>query len=194
MAQRHRRRTYLGTNWSSLSSVMNKLIGPAVFLAQLTSKDQGVIGNQPTTGATVKTLINDVTGRITGINIFSDVPKFGQTVNPAGIINPYSTVAVGGIIVGSILRKFGIRGGAQIRGLSARALVPAMVGGFFDPPEAGSGSTRAAQAQANEWHPGNIGYSSGGGTSYGGVTNRSYSMMAATAGGNVTGDISARSM
>ena len=70
-------------------------IGALVFLSQLTQKDREAGAyNVASMGDKAKILTNNVAGRIIGINPFSDVQSFPQTINLDGAFNKFTAIGV----------------------------------------------------------------------------------------------------
>lgn len=104
------------------------------FLSQLTAKD--ITANQAAFSAYTPTdkakfLANTVVGRITGINIFNDMPQVPQTINPSGVINKYTGLGLGAIIY----KKVPFLPFKNIVGhLGEGSLAGGIFGGLFDAP------------------------------------------------------------
>lgn len=193
MARRgSRQQTAQQFGFGGIYKSLKGLIPAAVFVSQITSKDQGVIAQQSTFGGKIKTLANSVTGRATGLNLFSDVPNFGRTFNPAGAWNPFTQAAAGAIVAGTLMKKFGVPGGAKIRNLGAISLPAAIVGGVLDPPADGVNANGVnAPRSPPPYYAGNVGTNSN--TSYNAAgyatTNFSYSFSPARGDGRATAPI-----
>lgn len=134
-----------------LFPIAKGLAAPTSFLEQITAKDRQVLGSAYATAPTtqkVKILSNIVTGRLTGINLFSDEYQAPQTINPAGILNKWTNA--GGImiaynILGSGLNKSVGKSIAPATGkigsIGKQLAIGGGIGGFFDDPVA-TGTTR----------------------------------------------------
>ena len=199
----HRRsiqRSALSGGIGSLTGTVEKfaraILPPLVFVQQLTSKDTAVIDSQPTTTGRLKTIVNDITGRVTGFNIFQDVPRFQQTMNPSGIWNQYTATGVGALIAGEVINRVGSSmkipkvssGGKKIRNIGASVIIPAKVGGFFDAPQASANKERGPLIS----NGGTTSYNSGSSAGYN-TQNYSYSAyQTQSSGGAATPAINGR--
>jgi len=126
---------------------LKAVVGPLVFIEQLTSKDTATINSQTTWLAKFQVLSNVVTGRIFGINFFGNVTKFPQTMNPAGMLNKWTYLGAGMIAYSELGRRLlpGILPKTGLVGSYGKRILPAaLAGGFFDAPDysvAGTGNT-----------------------------------------------------
>ena len=127
--------------------VARELATPVAFLDQISSKDRATLGVAWTAAPTtqkLKILANIVTGRITGINFFSDEVQAPQTINFGGIFNKWSGLGVGLIIVGAVVENLKINGkkilphGSKMGQIGHRLLTGGVFGGIFDAPNDGS--------------------------------------------------------
>jgi hypothetical protein len=108
-----------------------------------------------------KFAINDIVGRITGINVFpsSDAPQFTQTINPAGVLNKTTGFGLGLLIYNKIGSRAGLPKIVSDR-VAKEILKGGAIGGFFDAPSAGV-SNFAIPSNSNSGS-GNTGLSAGG--------------------------------
>jgi len=105
------------------------------FLSQLISKD--VNGNSTFSGYSpiqkAKFMANEVSGRIMGVNLFNDVAQFPKTLNPAGMLNQYTALGIGGILY----QRLPIRGlpfKRAVGNIAKGSLAGGIFGGLFDAP------------------------------------------------------------
>lgn len=115
------------------------------FLSQLTAKDiqanSGMFSNLSATDK-LRFIGNTVVGRITGINVFKDMPQVQATQNPAGIVNKWVGTGIGLLILNKITKSVGI-GKILPDKVGKGFVVGGIIGGFFDAPArqgGGSGS------------------------------------------------------
>lgn len=133
--------------------VARELATPISFLDQISRKDRETMGdafnNAPVTQK-LKILANIVTGRTTGINLFSDEVQAPQTINFSGIFNRWTALGIGMSIYGFVAKGVTINGvkilphGSKLSQLGTRLLTGGAFGGIFDAPGDGS---KPAQAQ-----------------------------------------------
>ena len=97
-----------------------------------------------------KLFINSVTGRLFGIGIAPDAPKFPQTFNFAGIFNKWSGLGAGLWAYGKISPIGPHRGKAGTLGKAL--LTGGILGGFFDAPDSGG----SQKTFANYTHTTNV--------------------------------------
>lgn len=112
------------------------------FLSQLTQKDiqnNSSSFSSYTTTDKIRFLTNTVVGRITGINVFSDMPQVSQTINPAGMINKYTGLGIAFGLIYPHIPKAPAKG--VIGRLGKGALLGGIFGGLFDAPLRQGGGT-----------------------------------------------------
>lgn len=124
----------------TITSIISKVAGPYAFLSQITSKDMPTIMAQTTTTGQLKTIMNVVTGRISGFNAFKGgITQFPSTRNYGAIFNNQTLAGLAMILYGragkgtSWLPKAG-----YIGALGKKIAVASAAGGFFDAPAAGA--------------------------------------------------------
>ena len=137
---------------------------PVAFLEQITSKDRLTLGATFTNASTstqAKILTNIVTGRLAGITLFHKItdaagvvtllPTAPQTINPAGVVNKWTTgglIGIGYGIIGKAVNNMSTGMGlgnvipatSKIKSIGKGVFVGGALGGFFDAPT-GSNST-----------------------------------------------------
>lgn len=129
-----------------------KWVTPSVFAAsfigQLAVKDfqpgttQASFFQSGTGIQRAQMLANIITGRISGINIFSGAPQFQQTVNPAGMINKYVGL---GLLMSFIYPKLPeVPQKALIKKAGGALIAGGLFGGFFDPATGVRGGATAS--------------------------------------------------
>lgn len=134
---RRRRRSRKHSRKMGLGRLIFPVAAGASFLSQLTSKDFGAGGVGTTTFATANAsgkaqfLVNDIVGRITGINPFAQSVQFKQTINPAGVLNKWTGAGLALMLLGSIP---GMPLKGKAKSIGKGLLVGGAVGGFFDDP------------------------------------------------------------
>ncbi len=120
----------------------NRLITPAVALGtalqQITAEDIQTAVNQNVwqtydTTNKIKYVVHSAVGRVTGVNVFSELGTVKQTINPAGVLNKWTGIGLGGILF-TMIPKVPYK--RQIRAASMGSLIGGIVGGLFDPPQA----------------------------------------------------------
>jgi hypothetical protein len=141
-SRRSRGRKLGGSIGKSALKIANIVASPIAFLDQISAKDRQVLGNNFTNAPTtqkLKILSNIVTGRISGVNFFSDEYQASQTINPAGIFNKWTGIGAGMIAYGAIARSVNKSLGTsilpatgQIKGIGKKVLIGGAVGGVFD--------------------------------------------------------------
>lgn len=178
----------------NLVSLAKKVAPPITFVSALTADIQGDINAQPTFGGKLKTIANAITGRVSNINAFSDVPKYAMKINPSGMWNPFTQGALTMIAAGFIGQYAGRRLGipglgklGQLKGLGGAILPAALAGGLFD-DKAQNMQPLVASGQ-NSFSGTSAGSSSAGYN----TRLQSYTAMRAVSGGSVTADINAGS-
>jgi hypothetical protein len=145
LSRRRGSTSLLAPRSKGLWGLIGTVAAPVAFLDQLTSKDRGAYSGDMFHKA--KTLVNNITGNIFNFNLFSDVTKFQQNINPAGIANKYTGIGVASIIASMILPRLGLRIPMMSRAFSiGKKLLPAgILGGFFDAPGGSNYSNYATQ-------------------------------------------------
>ena len=162
MASRRKRAKGKAFNIANKLFPFVKAATPIVaFLEQISSKDRQTLGStfsQASTGTQFKIMANIVLGRLAGITLFhklSDgtvLPTAPQTLNPAGIVNKWTTAGLVGIgygilgkAINNISRNMGlgsvVPAVSKIKSIGKGAFIGGGVGGFFDNPENGNSST-----------------------------------------------------
>jgi len=121
----------VGSQWGKIS----KLAGVGVFLSQVTQKDRetGMYGGL-SKGEQAKLAVNNILGRVLGVNPFSDMQSFEQTMNLDGIFNKWTGLGIGLWLFGKIPIK-GIPHKGKASVLGKNIAVGGIVGGFFDAPD-----------------------------------------------------------
>lgn len=136
MARRRRHRRFS----RSRSHSWHKAVAPTAFLAaflgQLTVKDfapgaaQGTAFKNADLLGKFKFLMNDVTGRISGVNFFGDATQFTQTINPSGMINKYVGLGLLATIFYPMIPK--VPGKSIARKAGGALIAGGLLGGLFD--------------------------------------------------------------
>ena len=195
MAHRRRRRTQqvlsgvLGGG--GIMGIAKKVATPVAFIGALTNDIQGDINGQPTIGGKLKTVANALTGRVSNLNLFGDVPKYAMKINPSGMWNPFTqsgvtmlAVGIGSQYLAKALKVPAIGKLGRLKGLGAAMAIGGAAGGLFDDkgqtmqPLSVSGAQTFQNQQVQQQS--NLGYN---------TRQFSYSQMRATSSGNVTADI-----
>ncbi len=110
-------------------------VSAIVFFSQLTQKDREAGAyNVGSMGQKAKVFINNIGGRVLGINVFSDVQSFPQTINPDGMFNKYSGFGLATFVYGLLPIK-GLPHRAKARSLGKKIAVAGILGGVFDAVE-----------------------------------------------------------
>jgi len=131
--------------------VAREIATPVSFLDQISQKDRETLGTAWTAAPLtqkLKILTNIVTGRTTGINLFSDEVQAPQTINAGGMFNKWTGLGAGLIVAGAVFENFKINGkkllphGSKMNQLGKRLLIGGAAGGLFDAPENGSKSAQ----------------------------------------------------
>jgi len=114
---------------------LKSAIGAIVFLSQLTQKDRdaGAYNNR-SIGDKAKVLANNVFGRIVGVNPFSDVQSFPQTINIDGAFNKFTGAGLAGFIYSKLPIK-GLPHKGKAGSLGKVLITSGILGGIFDAPE-----------------------------------------------------------
>ncbi len=121
---------------------LKSAIGGIVFLSQLTQKDRDAGAyNVGSMGDKAKILANNVFGRVVGINPFSDVQSFPQTINIDGAFNKYTGAGLAGFIYSKLPIK-GLPHKGKAGSLGKAVAVAGFLGGIFDAPENRGASPR----------------------------------------------------
>lgn len=168
-----------------------KVATPVSFIGALTNDIQGDINGQATMGGKLKTIANAITGRVTNLNLFGDVPKYPMKINPSGMWNPFTqsgvtmlAVGIGSQYLAKALKVPAIGRLGKLKSLGAAIAVGGAAGGLFDDsakiqPMSVTGSQGFQTSQQPQ---SSAGYN---------TRQFSYSQMRATSGGSVTADIRA---
>ena len=149
MAQRRtRRRSRIKKKAFSLGSRLfpvAKALAPIVsFVEQISAKHRQSMGsaftNAPTTQK-LKILTNIITGATTGINFFSDEIQVNQTLNPAGVLNKWTSngaIMLVYSVLGKNINKVANMTVAphtgKIGSIGKGLITGGAIGGFFDDP------------------------------------------------------------
>lgn len=135
----------------SLWPIIRELTTPITFLEQISAKDREALGNSWSDAPALqkaKIMANIISGRITGINLFKDEYQTPQTLNPAAIINKWTTSGFGMWVYGQIpIKQLPLK--AKFKAIGKRMMVGGGIGGLFDAKEGSSSSssgTRHIQA------------------------------------------------
>ncbi len=94
-------------------------------------------------GDKAKVLVNNVAGRIVGINPFSDVQSFPQTINIDGAFNKFTAVGIAGFLYSKLPIK-GLPHKGRVGSLSKTIGVSGFLAGIFDAPENRGATPRVA--------------------------------------------------
>lgn len=79
----------------------------------------------------LKTLINAHTGKVTGINLFNDVPKFGVAVSLSNLNNPVTVAGVTMLVIGEVGKRLKIPHANKLRRVGADIAIPSAFGSLF---------------------------------------------------------------
>ena len=143
---RRRRKNKTSKNKSIKSMVRqaaNKLAAPVAFWSQLSQKDYEVLNASPQYHALdyigkLKVAANILTGSLTGKVAFSDQynpsPNGSPRINPAGVINKWTAVGVGGLIYSVVGKQMKLPEASSIGSIAKKVIFGSAVGGFFAPP------------------------------------------------------------
>ncbi len=156
MARRNGRRKKVG---SGLKSIGNKIFpfvklvsAPLAFFEQITAKDRQTLGatfSNASFTTQLKIITNITLGRLAGIKVFNKLsdgtilPSAPQTINPAGVVNKWTTAGLIGIsygIIGKALNNMSRGMGlgsvvpevSKVRSIAKSLFVGGVLGGFFD--------------------------------------------------------------
>lgn len=135
MARRHRRH-HSPSKKMGLGRALGAGSFALSFLSQITEKD---ISTNATAfagydlGKKGAFLANTVIGRISGINLFSDMPQVRQTMNPGGALNKWTTTGLLVLLLNKVTR--GLGAGSIVKDSVGKGfLTGGIIGGFFDDP------------------------------------------------------------
>jgi hypothetical protein len=78
-----------------------------------------------------KTLVNAVTGKVTGINLFSGVPQFGVKVGFPNLSHPLVVSGVTMLALGWVGTKLKIPHTGKVKRIGADIAIPALIGSIF---------------------------------------------------------------
>ncbi len=154
MARRKKVKQGIGKIANKLFPFIKAVSAPIAFFEQITAKDRQTLGitfTQATTTTQLKILANITLGRLAGITPFhklSDgtiLPTAPQTINPAGVVNKWSTGGLIGIsygIIGKAVNNMARNMGlgsvvpevSKIKSIGKSIFVGGVLGGFFDDP------------------------------------------------------------
>jgi len=147
MAKKRRRRKNKTSKNKSIKSIArtwaNRLASPVAFWSQLSQKDYEVLNASPQYHALdylgkLKVASNILTGSLTGKVLFSDQynpsPNGSPRINPAGVINKWTAVGVGGLIYSVVGKQMKLPESSSIGSIAKKVIFGSAVGGFFDPP------------------------------------------------------------
>jgi hypothetical protein len=89
------------------------------------------INAQSTLGNKIKTLINAHTGKVTGLNFFNDVPKFGVQVGFQNLGNPLTVAGITMLAAGVVGRRLNIPYAGRLKSIGGKIAFPAAIGSIF---------------------------------------------------------------
>lgn len=132
MAQRLRRRIRVGRKARGILAGIQKWIPLASFESTFLGNAMDNINAQADLMAKVKTIVNAHTGKVLGLNLFNDVPKFGVKIGFTNIGNPLVVAGATMAVAGMIGRRFNIPYTGKLRSLGMKIAVPAAIGSLFE--------------------------------------------------------------
>ena len=147
-----------GSLKNMVKKAADNLAAPVAFWSQLTSKDYEILNASPEYHALdyvgkLKVAANILTGSLTGKVAFSDQynpsPSGQPRINPAGVINKWTSVGVAGKLYSIIGKQMKLPETAAIGRISNKVIYGGAVGGFFDPPSNPRGYVSTASASPN---------------------------------------------
>jgi hypothetical protein len=108
--------------WIPLASFESTFLGNAI----------DNINAQPDLMMKAKTLVNAHTGKVLGLNLFNDAPKFGVKVGFSNIGNPLVIAGATMLVAGVIGKRLGLPYVGQLKSLGTKIAVPAAIGSIFE--------------------------------------------------------------
>ncbi len=125
---------------------LGNAVSAVVFLSQLTQKDRDAGAyNVGSMGQKAKVFVNNIGGRILGINPFPDIQTFPQTINLDGAANKYTGFGLATFLYGLLPIK-GLPHKGKAKSLGKKIAVAGILGGIFDAPE-NAGASPAVRRQ-----------------------------------------------
>ena|ERR1051326_7319002 len=126
--QRSKKRTRSQIGQGILSQV-NKYIPVASFFSTfLTVQD---INSQATATNKIETFVNQVTGKLTGVNFFNTVPQYTPNINIAAVNNPVTRAGAVLAIAGIIGQKFKLPYTGRLKSVGVKIAIPSAIGAMI---------------------------------------------------------------
>lgn len=79
-----------------------------------------------------KTLVNAHTGKVLGLNLFNDAPKFGVKVGFSNIGNPLVIAGATMAVAGIVGKRFNLPYVGSLKSIGMKIAVPAAIGSIFE--------------------------------------------------------------
>jgi len=108
--------------WLPLASFESTFLGNAI----------DNINSQPDLMAKAKALVNAHTGKVLGLNLFSDAPKFGVKVGFSNVGNPLVVAGATMAIAGIVGKRFNLPYVGRLKSLGMKIAIPAAIGSIFE--------------------------------------------------------------
>jgi hypothetical protein len=106
------------------------------------------INAQPDLMAKVKTIVNAHTGKVLGLNLFSDAPKFGVQIGFSNIGNPLVVAGATMAVAGIVGKRFNLPYVGKLKSIGMKIAVPAAIGSIFE-GDVGVGAITATPTLTN---------------------------------------------
>jgi len=132
MAQRYRRRSRRSRAARGILGQVQKWLPLASFESTFLGNAIDNINAQPDLMMKAKTLVNAHTGKVLGLNLFSDAPKFGVKVGFSNIGNPLVVAGATMAIAGIVGKRFNLPYVGRLKGIGMKIAVPAAIGSIFE--------------------------------------------------------------
>lgn len=128
-------------------------VGPATFLSVFIAN---IVKNDVTSptfvngslGTKAKILVNSVSGHVSGINAFSDVPQSSRTFNLNNIVNDWTKTGVAFMGINFVSKKLGL-GNVIPHSIAKNILTAGIASGPFDDPVIQGGHPGTMQTQVS---------------------------------------------
>jgi len=132
MAQRYKRRSRASRAGRGILGQPRKWLPLASFESTFLGNAMDNINSQPDVMSKLKTLVNAHTGKVLGLNLFNDAPKFGVKIGFSNIGNPLVVAGATMAVAGIVGKRFNLPYVGKLKSLGMKIAVPAAIGSIFE--------------------------------------------------------------